>query len=73
MQQVYGMKVIVLTRGGLTDMRKQSMNHGRKKVCREKSAEAIVPHDYSMWEGLNLNERVVSECYQHEGKKAENL
>lgn len=50
------MKVIILTRGGLTDMRKQSMNHGRKKVYREKSAEAIVPHNYSEWEGLNLKE-----------------
>jgi hypothetical protein len=56
MEQMDGMKVIVLTRGDLTDMMKRSMNHGRNKVYREKSAEAIVPHDYSMWEGLNLNE-----------------
>jgi hypothetical protein len=28
MQQVFGMKVIVITRGGLTDVRKQSMKHG---------------------------------------------
>ena len=56
MKQIDGMQVIVLTRGDLTDMRKQSMNHGRNKVYREKSAEAIVPHYYSVWEGLNLNE-----------------
>ena len=43
MKQTHGMKVIVLTRGDLTDMRKQSKKHGRKKVYREKSAEAIVP------------------------------
>jgi len=56
MEQIDGMKVIGLTRGDPTDMTKRSMNHGRKKVYREKSAEAIVPHNYSMWEGLNLNE-----------------
>jgi hypothetical protein len=56
MKQIDGMKVIVLTRGDLTDMTKRSMNHGRKKVCREKSAEAIVPQNSSKWEGLNLNE-----------------
>jgi hypothetical protein len=56
MKQIDGMKVVVLTRGDLTDMRKRSMNHGRNKVYREKSAEAIVPHNYSVWEGLNLNE-----------------
>ena len=56
MEQIDGMKVIVLTRGGLTDMMEQSMNHGRNKVNREKSAEAIVPYNYPMWEGLNLNE-----------------
>ncbi len=56
MKQIDGMKVIGLTRGGLTDMMKRSMSHGRNKVYREKSAEAIVPHNYSMWEGLNLNE-----------------
>ncbi len=56
MKQIDGVKVIVLTRGDLTDMTKRSMNHGRKKVYREKSAEAIVPHNYQMREGLNLNE-----------------
>ena len=56
MEQIDGMKVIVFTRGDLTDMMKRSMNHGRNKVYREKSAEAIVPRNYSMWEGLNLNE-----------------
>ena len=55
MKQIDGMKVIVLTRGGLTDMKKLSMNHGRNKVYREKSAEVIVPQNYRMWEGLNLN------------------
>jgi len=56
MEQIDGMKVIVLTRGDLMDMTKQSVNHGRNKVYREKSAEAILPHNSSMWEGLNLNE-----------------
>jgi hypothetical protein len=56
MEQIDGIKVVGLTRGDLTDMRKRSMNHGRNKVYREKSAEAIVPHNYQMWEGLNLNE-----------------
>ena len=56
MKQIDGMKVIVLTRGYLTDMKKLSMNHGRNQVYREKSAEAIVPQNYLMWEGLNLNE-----------------
>lgn len=56
MQQVYGMKVIVLTRGDLTDMRKRCMTHGRNKVYREKSAEAIVLCNDFAWEGLNLKE-----------------
>jgi hypothetical protein len=56
MEQMDGMKVIVLTRGDLTDMMKRSMSHGRNKVYREKSAEAIVPHSYYMREGLNLSE-----------------
>jgi len=56
MEQIDGMKVIVLTRGGLTDMPKRSMKHGRNKVYREKSAEVIVPHNYSMREGPNLKE-----------------
>ena len=43
MWQIYEMKAVALTRGGLTDARKQSKNRGRNKVCREKSAEAIVP------------------------------
>ncbi|MGW8179802.1 MAG: hypothetical protein ACWGQW_13740 [bacterium] len=50
------MKVIVLTRGDLTDMRKRNTNHGRNKVYREKSAEAIVPCDDITGEGLNLKE-----------------
>jgi hypothetical protein len=56
MQQVYGMKVIVLTRGDLTDMWKRSMKHGRNKVYREKSAEAIVPCEDITGEGPNLKE-----------------
>jgi len=56
MKQTYGIKVIVLTRGDLTDMRKQSKKHGRKKVNREKSAEAIVLRDGTPEEGLNLKE-----------------
>jgi hypothetical protein len=56
MKQTDGMKVIVLTRGYLTDMRKQSRKHGRKKVNREKSAEAIVLGDDITQEGPNLKE-----------------
>lgn len=41
------MKVIVLTRGDLTDIRS-----GWSKACCEKSAEAIVPESYFR-EGLN--------------------
>jgi RNA-directed DNA polymerase len=69
MKRIHGMKVIVLTRGDLTNMRKQSKNHGRKKVYREKSAEAIVPHNYTKREGLNLNEWVVNESYSMKGRK----
>ena len=54
MQQVYGVKVIVLTRGGLTDVLKRSMKYGRNMVSREKSAEAIVPGNDFYWEGPNL-------------------
>jgi hypothetical protein len=56
MKQMYGIKVIVLTRGGLTDMRKRSKKHVRKKVNREKSAEAIVLRDDTPQEGPNLKE-----------------
>jgi len=56
MKQTYGMKVIVLTRGYLTDMTKRSMRHGRKKVYREKSAEAIVLRVDIPQEGPNLKE-----------------
>jgi hypothetical protein len=56
MKQTYGMKVIVLTRGDLTDMTKRSMRHGRKKVYREKSAEAIVLRGDIPKEGPNLKE-----------------
>ena len=54
MKQIDGIKVIVLTRGYLTDMRKRSKKHGRKKVYREKSAEAIVLRDDTPGEGPNL-------------------
>ena len=54
MEQIYGMKVIVLTRGGLTDVWKRSMKHGRNKVYREKTAEAIVLWDDTPREGPNL-------------------
>ena len=54
MKQTNGVKVIVLTRGDLTDMRKRSKKHGRKKVYREKSAEAIVLRDDTPEEGPNL-------------------
>ena len=56
MKQTNGMKVIVLTRGYLADMTKRSMRHGRKKVYREKSAEAIVLGDDISQEGPNLKE-----------------
>ena len=56
MKQTDGIKVIVLTRGYLADMTKRSMSHGRKKVYREKSAEAIVLKDDTPQEGLNLKE-----------------
>jgi len=56
MKQTNGMKVIVLTRGGLTDMWKRSMKHGRNKVYREKSAGAIVLRGDILQEGPNLKE-----------------
>jgi hypothetical protein len=56
MKQTDGMKVIVLTRGYLTDMTRRSMRHGRKKVYREKSAGAIVLRDDTPEEGPNLKE-----------------
>ena len=56
MKQTDGMKVIVLTRGDLADMTKRSMRHGRKKVYREKSAEAVVLRDDTPQEGPNLKE-----------------
>jgi len=56
MKQTDGMKVIVLTRGYLTDMTRRSMRHGRKKVYREESAEAIVLRDDTPQEGPNLKE-----------------
>ena len=56
MKQTDVMKVIVITRRDLADMTKRSMSHGRKKVYREKSAEAIVLRDDTPQEGLNLKE-----------------
>ena len=49
----HGGKVIYLTTGDLMDVRKQSMKHGRKKVCHEKSAEAVVPGNLNrLWLGI---------------------
>jgi hypothetical protein len=56
MKQTDWMKVIVLTRGYLTDMWKQSKKHGRKKGYREKSAEAIVLRGDIPQEGPNFKE-----------------
>lgn len=44
----HGGKVICLTTGGLMDMWKQSMKHGRNKVYHEKSAEAVVPGNLNL-------------------------
>lgn len=64
-----GGKVICLTTGGLTDVRKRSMKQGRNKVHRKESAEAIVPgHDFHR-EGPNLKKRVVNESYQMKERK----
>ena len=45
------MKVIVLTRGGLTDVRTFFLSEAWCKACREKSAETIVviPQAVSQW------------------------
>ena len=42
------MKVIVLTRGGLTDVRTFFLSEAWRKACREKSAEVIVDTDTSL-------------------------
>lgn len=46
--QIYGMKVINLTTGGLTDVRMFFFSEARRKACREKSAEVIVNTDTSL-------------------------
>ncbi len=49
MWQGHGVKVHVLTRGGLTDMeskkKKKKTNQGLNKIYSEKSAEAIVLYE----------------------------
>jgi hypothetical protein len=52
-RQVYGMKVVVYNRGGLTDVR--SFFFAWSKACCEKSAEVIVRYHELVWEGLNFN------------------
>jgi hypothetical protein len=47
MMRIYGMKVINLTAGGLTDVR-MFFSEARSKACREKSAEAIVDAETSL-------------------------
>lgn len=54
MKQTDEVKVILLTRGYFTDIQKQSMKHGRKKVYPEKSDEAIVLSDDTHQEEPNL-------------------
>lgn len=51
--QIYGMKVINLTTGGLMDVRTFFFG-SMANNCREKSAEDIVPGYGLTWEGLNL-------------------
>ena len=54
MRQIYGRKVIALTRGGLTDVEVGKKNPNlRSKACRKKSAEAIVPEKKKKREGPN--------------------
>ncbi len=61
------MKVIVLNRGGLTDMKKQSMNHGRSKAIlpgefrtayrsysKEKTIHAIKQDGFSLKRHISL-------------------
>jgi hypothetical protein len=43
MWQIYGRKECTLTRGDLTDMEEMNFSTWSKKVCREKSAEVVVP------------------------------
>jgi hypothetical protein len=53
----HGGKVISLTTGDLMDMWKQSMKHGRNKVCHEKSAEAVVPGNLNLIYGWGIIKR----------------
>ena len=50
MQQIYEVKVVTLTRGGLADEEKKKLVVTTN--CK-KSAEAIVPSEKKTWEGLN--------------------
>ena len=49
MQQIYEVKVVTLTRGGLAGEKKKLAVTTNCK----KSAEAIVPRGKKTWEGLN--------------------
>lgn len=51
----HGVKVSYLTTGDLMDVCTQSMKHG-VKLAMMKSAEAIVPYNDDIWEGLNFKE-----------------
>jgi hypothetical protein len=69
MWQVYEVKVVVLTRGGLTSRWKQGM----KSVVTtngEKSAEAIVAQWLqTLREGLNFRRMAVNESYWTRGRR----
>ena len=49
MLQLHGMKVISLTAGGLTDMRSLFFSQSMANNCREKSADAILDTDTSLY------------------------
>ena len=53
MQQVYGMKVIVLTRGDLMDVQ-MFFSEAWSKVCHEKSADVIVVIGYEPCEKKSM-------------------
>ena len=64
MRQIYGRKVIALTRGGLTDAEVGEKNPNlRSKACRKKSAEVIVPEEKKTGKGRTI----VSLEYRPEG------
>lgn len=57
------MKVTCLTAGGLTDGWKQSKKSGRNKVCREESAEAVLPNCHDSEGRAKPKEMRVNEGY----------